>query len=85
MPARLQPARKGAMMDQERPSPFSIEDEGRSRDMAGKGAAGMDVISVRDLPAQERMTLLRHIECPDMPIQDRCDMVPEACRIEVYG
>ena len=73
------------MMDQERPSPFSIKDDGRCRDMAGKGAAGMNPVSVRDLPAQERMPVIWHIEGPGVLIQKRCDMAPEACRIEAYG
>ena len=69
-------------MDQKNLLSFRIEDERRCRDMAGKGAAGMDVISLCDLPAQESMPFLRQIERSRVLIQKSFDVLPEGGRFE---
>ena len=82
MAARLQPASEGAVMDEQDPLPFAVEDERGRGHMAGKGAAGMDVVPARDLTAQKRVPLSRHAEGFRMPVEDRCDMAAEGGRIE---
>ena len=50
--------------------------------MAWKGAAGVNVIAACDLPPQESMTFLRHIERTRMPFQNRLYMLSEGQSVE---
>ncbi|MEE1657335.1 hypothetical protein VB618_14085 [Microvirga sp. CF3062] len=72
-------------MDEEDFFASSIEDEGRCRDMAGKGAAGVDVVAIRDLAPQESMSFLRQVECSRVLAEEQKNMPSEGGRIEAHG
>src|SRR5687767_14855288 len=82
MPAGLQPTTERPVVDQEDSFALCVEDERRCGHMAGKGAAGMNVIPIPDLPPQESMTLLRHVERTRMPVQNRFYMLSEGRSVE---
>jgi hypothetical protein len=85
MPARLQPSREGAVMDQQNPSPFPVQNEGRCSDVSGKRAAGMDVVPALDLTPQQGMPVGRHGEGTSMLIEHVPDLSAEGRRIEGFA
>ena len=85
MTARLQPAPEGAVMDQKDLLPAPVENERGGRDMAGKGAAGMNVIPARDLTPQESMPCIRHPEGSGVSVQNRAHMPAEGRKVEARG
>jgi hypothetical protein len=85
MTARLKPAPKGTVVDQEDAPSCPIEDECRGRDMPGIGAAGMNVIPAFDLATEDSVSVIGHTEGPGVIVEDRSDVIPEGCRIETHG
>jgi hypothetical protein len=83
--ARLQPAPKEAMVDEENSVPSPIQDEGRCGHMAWKGAAGVNVIPILDLTPQESVPVMGQSKGVRMIVEDHAHLFPEGSRIEVQA